>query len=71
MSRAKRLQSFRRQCERVTSKPASDIEVPLLHVLADICDALKLSKRSRRRVLGSKGWQHLEDYREWRVNLKD
>jgi hypothetical protein len=70
MSVAK-LRKFRRQCEREAGKSANEIELPLLHVLVDVCQALGLSKTKRRQVLGRKGVQQLGDYREWHVHLKE
>lgn len=53
-----KLRRFRQQCERQTGKRASGIDIPLLHVLEDICKALRFSKDQQRRVLGRKGVQH-------------
>ena len=70
MSTATRLRAFRQSCERQTGLPADAIEVSLLHVLADVSDALGLSPRERRHVLGRKGAQALRDYREQRASAR-
>jgi hypothetical protein len=65
-----KLQQFRRNCERNAGVPAAQIQVSLLHVLADVCTALGMDKRQQRRVIGRQGTQSLEDFQEWRVTLK-
>ena len=55
------LQQFRQQCERQTGLPASEVELPLLYMLADVCDALGMSPADKRRVLGQKGVKHLRE----------
>lgn len=59
MKTADRLRAFRRECEREATLPVADIEVPLLHALHDVCVALRLSAKDRRRVLGRRGCSRL------------
>jgi hypothetical protein len=70
MRKVGQLRRFRQECEHQSGKASHEIELPLLHMLADICAALKLSNRQRRRILGRKGIQQLDDFREWRVHLR-
>ena len=70
MKTADKLRKFRQQCERQTGTDATEIEVPLSHVLDDVCQALKLPIRQRRRVLGRKSYVKLEDIREMRMELR-
>ena len=67
MSTAKRLRQFRERCERDTGTHASEIEVPLLSVLSDVCKALQLSPQDKRRVLGRRGKRTLSTDRAWTV----
>lgn len=70
MKRADRLQAFRRQVERQTRQPAHEVELPLAHVLSDVCKALGLSKADTRRVVGRRGVRHLETDRQWCVSIR-
>lgn len=67
MKTANRLRQFRERCERDAGTHASQIEIPLLSVLADVCKALQMSPQEKRRVLGRKGKQTLSNDREWVV----
>ena len=66
----RKLRKFRQECERQSGKKPEEIELPLLHVLDDICVALGLGRAARRKVLGRRGIQKLEDIRSWRVTLR-
>ena len=66
---ADKLRKFRQQCERDTGATASDIEVPLAALLDDMCKALKVSPKQRRKVLGRKNVIRLEDTRSIRIEL--
>ena len=70
MKTADKLRKFRQQCERQAGADATEIELPLSHVLDDVCRALKLPVRQRRRVLGRKSYVKLEDIREMRMELR-
>ena len=65
MSTAKRLRQFRERCERDAGIHASQIEVPLLSALADVCKALQLSPQDKQRVLGRCGKRTLSNDRAW------
>ena len=67
MSTAKRLRQFRERCERDAGTHASQIEVPLLSALADVCKALQLSPQDKRRVLGRRGKRTLTNDRAWTI----
>ena len=71
MKAADKLRKFRQQCEREAGTSAAEIEVPLAHVLDDVCQALHLPVRQRRRVVGRKGYTLLEDTRDMQVDLAD
>ncbi len=71
MKTADKLMQFRQQCEREAGVPVTSIKVPLTHALFDICNALKLPKKAQRKVLGKRGYQRLEDFREFRAVLVD
>ena len=66
-----KLRKFRQQCERQSGVPATDIEVPLSHVLDDMCQTLKLPAKQRRKVLGRRGWQRFEEIRDMPVRVVD
>jgi hypothetical protein len=69
MSLADKLRKFRQQCERSAGTPASDIEVPLSHVLDDVSRAFNLSTKSRRKIVGRKSYVRFENLRGSRVEL--
>ena len=69
MKTADKLTKFRKQAEKVAGTHAAHIEVPLLHVLADVCQTLGITGRQRRRVLGRKSTILLEDTRNERIEL--
>ncbi len=69
MKTARRLRKLRRHCERQSGARAADLELPLSHILHDVCQALRLPPKKRRRVLGRRAWVALEDIRETRVEL--
>lgn len=53
-----RLRHFRQQLEDgMASDPWTDLEVSAVTPLADVCDALRLTPREKRTVLGSEGQQ--------------
>jgi len=70
MKTAEKLRKFRQTCERETGTQAQHIELPLLHVLNDVCQVLKLPQRDRRRVLGQKGVTTLDHVREFQATVK-
>jgi hypothetical protein len=70
MKTADKLRKFRQACEKETGHPAERIELPLSHVLADICAVLKLPARTQRKVIGRKTYVRLETLREHRVEVK-
>lgn len=67
MKTANRLRQFRERCERDAGIHASEIEVPLLSVLSDVCKALQLSPQDKRRVLGQRGKRTLTNDRAWTI----
>lgn len=69
MKTAIQLRKFRQTCERSAGIPASEIYVPLLAVLTDICTLLKLSPKDRQYILGRKGVIALKHTRKTRVQL--
>jgi hypothetical protein len=69
MKAANQLRKFRQQCEREAGTSADQIEVPLAHVLDDVCRTLNLPTRQHRRVVGRKGYVKLEDTRDMQVDL--
>jgi hypothetical protein len=69
MKTATKLRKFRQQFEREAGTPATHIEAPVAHVLNDVCRALGLKGRERKRVLGRKSTVLLEDTRNERVEL--
>lgn len=71
MSTPDRLRKFRRQCEKDARAPADQIEVPLLHALADVCKTLGLTRSQKRKVLGRRGITRLEQLHEWRVGIRE
>ena len=71
MKRADKLRHFRQQYERETGHPAQEIDLPLSHLLADICRLFGFPPKTQRKVLGRKNYQRLEHLVEWRVELKD
>ena len=71
MKTADRLMKFREQCECDAGVPVTRIKVPLTYALFDVCNALKLPKKSQRKVLGKRGYQRLEDFRKFRAVLVD
>ena len=62
MKTADKLHTFRRQCERQAGKPLSQVEVPLLWVLHDVCEVLNIPQEQRLKVLGRRGMKCLRDY---------
>jgi hypothetical protein len=70
MNKPDRLRKFRRQCEKEASKPADQIQVPLLHALSDVCKTLGLTRSQKRKVLGRRGITRLEHLQEWRVSIR-
>ena len=71
MNLATKLRKFRQQCERQAGVSASDLELPLAHVLDDLSQALAVPSKSRRKVVGRKSWVRLENVKSSRVVLKD
>jgi hypothetical protein len=71
MKAADKLRKFRQQCERDAGTHAGEIEVPLAHVLDDVCRVLNLPTRQHRRVVGRKGYVKLEDTRVMEATLAD
>jgi hypothetical protein len=71
MKTADKLKKFREDCERETGQPAQRIELPLSHVLADICRLLGYPPKTKRKVLGKKTYQRLEHLVDLQVELKD
>lgn len=71
MKTADKLRKFRQDCEREARAPAHQIEVPLLHLLNDVCTALQLTPRNTKKVLGRKGVQRLVTERQWTAELVD
>ena len=71
MKTADMLRKFRKQCEREAGTSVDEIEVPLSHVLDDVCRVLNMPRQQRRRVLGRKGCVKLEDTRGIRVGLAE
>ena len=69
MNLANKLRKFRQQCERETGTPADQIEVPLAHVLDDVCKTLNVPAKQRKKVLGHKGTTRLEHTRNNRIEL--
>ena len=69
MKTASQLRKFRQTCERSAGIPANRIQLPLLAVLEDVCQALKLSPQDRRWVLGRKGVTALKHTRQMQVRL--
>ena len=61
------LQQFRQQCERQTRLPVSEVELPLLYMLADVCQALQLSPADTRRVIGRQGVRDLRALQDTEV----
>jgi hypothetical protein len=70
MKTATKLKRFRQQCERKAGCSAHRIKLPLSHVLADVCQTLKLSRSEKRKVLGRTAVTRLEDVKTWRVSLR-
>jgi hypothetical protein len=70
MKTATKLKRFRQQCEREAGCSAHRIKLPLSHVLADVCQALKLSRADKRKVIGRATVTRLEDVKTWRVSLR-
>jgi hypothetical protein len=71
MKAADKLRKFRQQCEREAGASAAYIEVPLAHILDDVCKVLNLPTRQHRRVVGRKGYIKLEDTRVMEATLAD
>jgi len=55
-----RLIKFRKACEQEAGAPATDIEVPLSHALDDVCRALNVTKRQRRKIVGKRNLAQLK-----------
>jgi hypothetical protein len=55
MTIATKLRKFRKKFERESGTDVSQIEVPLSHVLDDVCRTLELPTSQRRQVLGRRG----------------
>lgn len=70
MKTADKLRKFRQDCEKESGQPVQNIELPLSHVLADICAALKLPARTQRKVIGRRAYVRLETLRDHRIELK-
>ena len=70
MTAANKLRQFRQCCEKEANTTATEIEVPLAHVLDDVCRLLGLSNRERDRVLGRKSATLLKRALESRIELK-
>jgi hypothetical protein len=69
MSLATKLRKFRQQCEREAGTHAGTVELPLAHVLDDVCQTLKLSPKERRKVLGRKASAELKRQGAERIDL--
>lgn len=64
-----RLQGFRTRFEEEAQTPISQVESPLALVLSDVCDALRLSRRDKRSVLGKDGSRFVKMTNESRVAM--
>jgi hypothetical protein len=69
MSRTNKLRKFRQQCERESGMSAGSVELPLAHVLDDVCQALKLSPKQRRKVLGRRASAELKQLGDEHIDL--
>ena len=69
MKTASQLRKFRQACERSAGVPASQISIPLLAVLTDICVVLKLSAKDRQHILGRRGIITLKNTQNMRIRL--
>jgi hypothetical protein len=69
MSLANKLRKFRQQCEREAGTHAGSVELPLAHVLDDVCQTLKLSPKQRRKVLGRRASAELKQLGAERIDL--
>jgi len=62
-----RLRSFRQQVERdMEPEPWTKLEVPMVLLLSDVCEALALNEEERASILGQQGQQALTEYLETR-----
>jgi hypothetical protein len=64
MTTAEKLQAFRLQCERAAGIPINQVEVPLLHVLHDICQVLNIPQSQRLQVLGRNGVRYIRAFQQ-------
>lgn len=70
MKTAAKLRDFRRQCEKDAGVLADAIEVPLLLVLADLCQVLGFSRAESEQVLGREGVANLDAVLTERATLR-
>jgi hypothetical protein len=63
------LRRFRTKFEDESRAPISEVESPLALVLSDVCDALRLSHRDKRNVLGKHGSRYVKMTNESRVAM--